>query len=171
VRRIRAGSADETSARPDPWQVALKQLANRARSADEIRRALARRGYDRNEVEAVLARLTASRYLDDAEFARTWVTTRARRSLMGPARLARELRAKGIPEGDISAALRSLAEEWDSREAGREAVRRKLPSLQGLPPAVARRRLATFLERRGFNPEVILAMCRRQFADVEEPRE
>lgn len=171
MRRGRAGPADETSARPDPWQVALKQLANRARSADEIRRALARRGYDRDEVEAVLARLTASRYLDDADFARTWVTTRARRSLMGPARLARELRAKGIADNDITAALRSLADEWDAREAARKAVRRKLPSLQGLPPAVARRRLAAFLERRGFSPEVILAMCRLEFADIEEPRE
>ena len=171
VRRMRAGPGDETPARPDPWGAALKQLANRARSSDEIRRALARQGYGRDEVAAVLARLTACRYLDDADFARTWVTTRARRSSIGPARLTRELQAKGIADPLIAAALRALAEEWNTTEGANEAVRRKLPSLRGLPPAVARRRLAAFLERRGYSPDVILAMCRAQFAEAEDERE
>jgi SOS response regulatory protein OraA/RecX len=82
--------------------------------------------------------------------------------------LARELRAKGIAEADIQAALRSLAEEWDATEAAREAVRRKLPSLRGLPAAVARRRLAAFLERRGFSAEIILAMCRAHLTGAED---
>jgi regulatory protein len=151
--------------------VAVKMLALRARSAEEIRRALARRGYGREEIAAVLARLTASRYLDDAEFARTWVTTRARRAALGPARLARELRAKGIADADIAVALRALADEWDTADVAREAARRKLPSLQGLPSGVARRRLAAFLERRGFSAEIILALCLAQDAGAEKPYE
>jgi regulatory protein len=126
-----------------------------------VRQALGRRGYPPDEVAAVVARLTACRFLDDAEFARTWVTARAHRAAVGPARLARELRAKGIPEGQIATALRTLAEEWTPVEAAGEAVRRKLKALAGLPPAVARRRLAGYLERRGFSPEIIIAMCRR----------
>ena len=168
---MKAGPREPDAARPDPWQVALKQLALRARSAEEVRGALARRGYDRDEIASVLARLTASRYVDDADFARTWVTTRARRAALGPARLARELRAKGIAEADIALALRALADEWDTTEAARQAVRRKLPSLQGLSPGAARRRLAAYLERRGFSSEIILTMCRAQFAGDEESNE
>jgi len=156
--------------RPGAWGVALKLLAVRSRSSHEVRQALDRRGYPPDEVAAVIARLTACRYLDDAEFARAWVTARAHRVAVGPARLARELRAKGIPDGKIAAALRTLAEDWSPAEAAGEAVRRKLKALAGLPPAVARRRLAGYLERRGFSPEIIIAMCRRHIgtpADME----
>ena len=151
--------------------MALKQLALRARTVEEVRRSLARCGYGRDEIAAVLARLTASRYLDDADFARTWVAARARRAATGPARLARELRAKGVADADIGAALSALGEEWDVAEAAAAAARRKLSSLRGVPPSVARRRLAAFLERRGFSAEIILAVCRAQFRGAEESSE
>jgi regulatory protein len=167
VGRIQAGETRAPLDRPDPWGVALKQLALRARSAEEIRRSLARRGYGQDEIAAVLARLTASGYVDDADLARTWVAARTRRSAMGPVRLARELRDKGIADAEIAAALRDSAEERDVAETAAAAVRRKLPSLHGLPPAVARRRLAAFLERRGFSAEIILAMCRSCFRAAE----
>ena len=169
--RTKAGSTEEPPDRPNAWGVALKQLALRARSAEEVRRSLARRGYGGDEIAAVIARLTALRYLDDADFARTWVAARARRTPTGPARLARELRAKGIADADIGAALGALAAEWNVAEAAAAAVRRKLPSLHGVPPSVARRRLAAFLERRGFSAEIILAVCRAQFRGAEESSE
>jgi regulatory protein len=160
-RRKDAGPGPGAIDRPGAWGVALKLLAVRSRSSHEVRQALGRRGYPPDEVAAVIARLAACRYLDDAEFARMWVTARAHRAAVGPARLSRELRAKGIPEGQIAAALQALAEEWTPAEAAGEAARRKLKALAGLPPAVARRRLAGYLERRGFSPEIIIAMCRR----------
>jgi SOS response regulatory protein OraA/RecX len=168
VGRTKPGSIGEPPDRPDPWGVALKQLALRARTVEEVRRFLARRGYAGDEIATVLARLRALRYLDDADFARIWVAARARRTATGPARLARELRAKGVANTDIGAALSALAEEWDVSEAAAEAVRRKLPSLRGVPPGVARRRLAAFLERRGFSTEIILALCRAQFRGAED---
>jgi len=74
------GSRDPSAReRPDAWQVALKVLAVRARTTHEVRQALTRRGYPPDEVAAVIARLTAARYLDDADFARSWVSARARR--------------------------------------------------------------------------------------------
>jgi len=152
---------------PHPWQVALKHIAVRARTAHEVRQALARRGYACREVAAVIDRLRAARYLDDADFARTWVSLRAHRGAAAPARLARELREKGVAEAEIAAALRALQEEWDPAEAAGQAARRKLKSLQGIPAAAARRRLAAFLDRRGFSSEVILATCRRFVADMD----
>jgi regulatory protein len=159
-RRGEANSEQAEHEQPDAWGIALKLLAVRSRSSHEVRQTLGRRGCPPDDVAAVIERLTARRYLDDAEFARAWVTARAHRAAVGPARLARELRAKGIPEGQIATALSSLAAEWTPSEAAAEAVRRKLKTLAGLPPAVARRRLAGYLERRGFSPEIIIKMCR-----------
>lgn len=157
-----------TRERPEAWHVAVKLLALRARTTQEVRRALTRRGYPPEEIAAVVARLTAARYLDDAEFARTWVSARAQRGAAAPTRLARELRTKGVAEAEIASALRGLREEWDAAAAAGAAAKRKLKSLQGLPVPVARRRLAAFLDRRGFSPEVILATCRKHLAAADE---
>jgi regulatory protein len=154
--------------RPDAWQVALKYLALRARTTHEVRQALTRRGCPPEEIAAVIARLTAAGYLDDAAFARTWASGRARRGAAAPARLARELRTKGVAAGEIASALRGLRDEWDAAAAAGEAAKRKLKSLQGLPMPVARRRLAAFLDRRGFSPEIILATCRKHLAAADE---
>ena len=163
--RRRGNRAEEKPAveRPDPWEVAIKLLAMRALSSEELRRRLARRGYPPEQISAVLARLAASRYLDDGEYARAWARSRAHRRSLGPTRLAQELRAKGIAEGEIAVALREAFTERDARETAEAAAMRRLPALQGLPPDVARRRLAGHLARRGFATEIILALCRKHF--------
>ena len=133
----------------------------RALSSEELRRRLARRGYPPEQISAVLARLAASRYLDDGEYARAWARSRAHRRSLGPTRLAQELRAKGIAEGEIAVALREAFTERDARETAEAAAMRRLPALQGLPPDVARRRLAGYLTRRGFAAEIVMALCRK----------
>ncbi len=167
----RGGRAEDTNAveRPDPWEIAVKLLAMRALSSEELRRRLARRGYPPDQVSAVLARLTASRYLDDGEYARAWARSRAHRRSLGPTRLAQELHAKGIAESDIGGALREVFAERDAREVAEAAARRRLPTLRGLSPDAARRRLAGYLSRRGFAPEIILAMCRKYLPHGDEP--
>jgi regulatory protein len=141
----------------------------RARSTQEVRQLLARRGYSPDETEAVIARLTSAKFLDDLDFARTWVRSRALRQAVAPGRLAQELRAKGIGEGEISAALVDLTAEPAVREIAREAAARKVRTLQGLDPAIARRRLAAHLSRRGFEADVILALCREYFPGTSDP--
>ncbi|MBI2002161.1 MAG: regulatory protein RecX [candidate division NC10 bacterium] len=167
----RGGSRESSRAsaeRPDPWEVALRLLAMRAMSTEELRQRLARRGYAADPIASVVARLTASRYLDDAEYARTWARSRAHRRSLGPARLARELRARGIAELEISATLDEVFGERDVRSVAEAAAIRKLRDLQGVPPLVARRRLAAFLTRRGFPAEIILALCRKHCPQGED---
>ncbi len=137
-----------------------------ALTTQEIRQRLARRGYVAEQIQAVIARLSASRYLDDGEYARTWARARAHRHSVGPARLTRELQSKGIADAEISAALREAFSERDAREVAESAALRKLKALHGLAPEVARRRLGTFLTRQGFAVETVLALCRKHFPSV-----
>ena len=133
-----------------------------------MRLSLSQRGYAPEAVAGVLDRLAAARYLNDRELARDWVQARAARSGFGPVRLTRELRAKGIGEGDIRAALGELLEEHTPLALAEAAAQRKLTALQGVPPAVGRRRLAAYLARRGFSTEIVLRLCRKFFPDTEE---
>lgn len=167
----RGGGSSEDAAgaeRPEPWEVALKLLAMRALTTQELGQRLARRGYTAEQIAAVVAKLTASRYLDDAEYARAWARARAHRRSVGPARLARELRARGIAEGEITGALDEAYGDRDARQVAEAAVGRKLPALQGLAPEVARRRLAAYLSRQGFSTEIVLALCWKHFPHGEE---
>jgi len=146
--------------RPDAWDVALRLLAMRARTTQDVAARLARRGYTPAEIEPVLRRLTAARYLDDAGFARSWARSPAHRGF-GPGRIARELRARGVPESEVSAVLGELADERDIRGEAQAVAAKKLHALRGLPPAVVRRRLAAHLARRGFTTDVVLELLRR----------
>lgn len=171
MKRGQGGREAKAAEPPDPWDAAVKLLGMRALTTQELRQRLARRGYAADQIQAVVARLTASRYLDDAEYARAWALARAHRHSVGPARLARELRSKGIAETEISRALREAFGERDAREVAEAAAVRKLKALQGLAPEVARRRLGAFLIRRGFAVEVVLALCRKHFPDTDDPND
>jgi regulatory protein len=129
---------------------------------------LVRRGYAADQIAAVVARLKSCRYLDDLEFARSWVRSRAQRRAIGPARVRQELHARGVGESEIGAVLEELLAGEDIRNLAEGAVRRKLESLRGLAPDIARRRLAAFLDRRGFDGGTILEMCRRHFPRDED---
>jgi len=167
----RAAASSVNAERPHAWGVALKLLAMRAHTTQEVRQRLARRGYPPDEVAAVIARLASAKYLDDLDFARTWVRSRAVRPGLGPTRLARELRAKGIGEAEIGAALAEFPAERTLREVAEEVAARKLQTLQGLDPSIAYRRLAAHLTRRGFAWEIISAVCRKFFSGTADSDE
>ncbi len=152
--------------KPDAWSVALRLLAMRDRTTQDLRDRLGRRGYAAGEVEAVIRRLTASGYLDDAGYARAWARSHAHR--LGPARIARELRARGIDEAEVTAVLGEVSTERDVRQAATEAALRKLHALRGMPLPVVRRRLAAHLLRQGFSTEIVLEMLRQRLPDDDE---
>jgi regulatory protein len=102
--------------------------------------------------------LTARGYVDDAAFARHWVTARAARGY-GAARLRMELRARGIAPGLITAALEALGGD-DILARARETARRRLPALRrGRRDRVAPR-LRDYLLRRGFSTGVVVRVVR-----------
>ena len=169
------GREGEAQARPpaagepaEAWETAIALLAMRAYSTHELTQRLTGRGYGPDEIAAVVARLTAARYLDDAEYARAWARSRARRLSLGPARLTRELRARGVGEAHIAAALAETLAEDDPGALAEAAAARRLKGLQGVPAEAARRRLAAYLARRGFATDIIIRVCRRHFPQLPD---
>ncbi|MBX6341002.1 MAG: RecX family transcriptional regulator, partial [Thermomicrobiaceae bacterium] len=132
---------------------ALQFLAYRPRSTREVRDRLTRRGFSPEAVEATIAKLQGWRYLDDAEFARFWVENRAEHQPRGRRLLVQELRQKGV---DVETARQAVDEtELDELPAAVELARKRLPSLRGLDEPTRRRRLAAYLQRRGYDPGVV----------------
>jgi len=97
-------------------------------------------------------------YLDDAAFARHWVTTRAARGY-GTARLRAELRAHGVATPLIDAALGGL-DRGEQIEEARRLARRRLAALQRTEPLKAAGHLRDYLLRRGFPSGVVAHVVR-----------
>jgi regulatory protein len=131
---------------------ALRILAYRALPSVEIQRRLVRKGHTPAAAAEAVGALVAAGLINDQEFARHYVRTRARRFRYGPARLARDLRRLGIEQRAAELAVCGAFEEEGVDAAGllKEAAAKKLLALRGLDAAVRRRRLRTYLLRRGF---------------------
>jgi regulatory protein len=106
-------------------------------------------------------------YVDDAAFARHWVTTRAARGY-GAARLRAELRARGVAMAHIDAALTALDRGGQLDEA-RRLARRRLPALARVAPDKAAARLRDHLLRRGFPGGVVAQVVRESLRPAADP--
>jgi regulatory protein len=146
-------------------QLAWKYIDYAPRTIAEVRRRLARAHCSDEDTEAVIADLVRSGALDDERFARDWTESRGERRGIGPVRLEAELRRKGVSretarealapldeEAQVAAAL-ALAKRWLARSAERDLS--------------ARRRLAGYLQRRGYNWPLIEQVFARVFANSE----
>lgn len=133
-------------------------LSRHAWTRADLAARLRRRGAPADVAAEVVDDLVARAYVDDAAFARHWVTTRAARGY-GAARLRMELRARGVALAVISAALSMLGGD-DVLGRARETARRRLPALRrGRPDRVAPR-LRDYLLRRGFSTSVVVRVVR-----------
>jgi regulatory protein len=147
------------------YAAAVGALARRAHSISEMRKYLERRAEEGTPVRGVLARLKDRGYLDDARYARQFARDRAANRRQGPFRIARELRARGVPDRHIDAALEELAGETDQRETLRRRIQSWLRRHSVADPAALdRKRTASLyhsLLRAGFPGEGIRAELRR----------
>ncbi|HET8521929.1 MAG TPA: RecX family transcriptional regulator [Thermomicrobiales bacterium] len=136
-------------------EAAIRLLTRRPRSEREIRQRLRQKGFDAPAIDAAIARLEDWRYLDDADFARFWVENRESHKPRGRRLLEQELRQKGIDRDLITETID--AAELDERAAALDLGRAKLRTYGGLDTMTTRRRLGSYLARRGYDFSVVRA--------------
>lgn len=147
--------------------LALQFLGYRARSREEVRRRLARKGYEEEVIDLVIDRLSQGGLIDDSQFTEAWVRARTTGRAMGPRRIAWELRRKGVDAETIRGAVERIDE---AAELGLALMvgRQKAESMRGEPMQVARRKIAAALQRRGFSWEVTARVLEIVLAPGEE---
>ncbi len=122
-------------------------LSYRPRSIDEIRRNLLKHETPESVVEIAIERLSNLGYLDDMAFAKFWLENRDTFKPRGPMALRHELRSKGISNEIIEIVLESL----DAPDAAYRAAQSKVRAMRGKTLAEFRKKVGSFLQRRGFN--------------------
>jgi regulatory protein len=113
------------------YDAAIKILMRRAHSVSEMKKTLARRCEDEKLVRTVLERLKRENLIDDARYARQFTRHRAETRKQGQFRIARELRARGVPDRHIETALEESAKQTDPASVVRQRIARKLRMFRG----------------------------------------
>lgn len=130
---------------------ALTLLSRRRYSTKELDERLKKKGVQ--DTANIIQRLKEWKYLDDEDFARSFIATRNRLSPRGPYLLRFELKAKGIPESIIESALSELL--TSEQDLALEVLRKKLPALVRYPLKKKREKAFSFLQRRGFRQDTV----------------
>lgn len=154
-------------ARERALQQAFLYLSYRARSEAEVRGNLQKHAFPEPAIEAAMASLRRDGYVDDAQFARTWVENRVTFRPRSRRALAVELRQKGVTDEAIACALEGLDESELAYSAAR-AKARKIPAEDWQD---FRKKIAGFLARRGFSYAVIDPTLSRLWEQLRSERE
>jgi regulatory protein len=157
------------------YDVAVRALMRRAHSVHEMKQKLERRSDNKLLVQVVMARLKENGQIDDAKYAKQFARQRTEGRKQGKFRVARDLRARGVPDRHIEAALKETAEQNDEAAMVRARIERKLRSYRG---EIDEKKMASIygsLLRAGFSADVVRrelkALTREDVPDVEAPLE
>lgn len=130
---------------------ALQGLSHRARTSDEVRQSLLRKGFAEAIVEDTVADLERLGLVDDAAYARAFVRGRFASRGYGPARLRQDLMRKGVGRAIIDEALAELVEAEDVGDEARQQAERKWRTLSSEEDLRKRKKKTMdYLVRRGF---------------------
>jgi|SRR5580693_1956324 regulatory protein len=153
------------------YDVALRALLRRAHSVHEMKKKLERRSDNKLLVQLVMARLKENGLIDDARYAKQFTRQRTEGRKQGKFRVARDLRARGVPDRDIDAALKESAEQNDEGAMVRQRIERKLRCYRGEIDEKKMASIYASLLRAGFSSDVVRrelkSLTREEVPEVE----
>jgi regulatory protein len=157
----------------DPESVArgicLRALTGAPKTRSQLADLLATRGVPEDSAETVLDRFTEVGLIDDAAFARAWVSSRQSGRGLARRALSAELRAKGV-DPEVAAEAVEAVDDDDERASARRLVDRKVGAMRRLDRATATRRLMGMLARKGYSGGLAAAVVREALdgADADD---
>jgi regulatory protein len=149
------GKPRQLETESEMYDVALRALMRRAHSVHEMKRKLERRSDNKLLVQVVMARLKENGLIDDARYAKQFARQRTESRKQGKFRVARDLRARGVPDKHIEAALEETSKSTDESAMVRQRIQRKLRSYRG---EIDEKKMASIygsLLRAGFSADVV----------------
>ena len=138
-------------------------LARAPRSTRDLRRRLLLKGEPEADVDAAIERLTGAGLLDDSAYARAFVRSKVAAQGFSRRRLQQELARRGVARDISDVAIAEVMHDDDVDEAANvdRVARKKLRTLRGLDADTQRRRLYSFLARRGYEVDEVRAVVER----------
>ncbi len=136
-------------------QAALNLLNYRARTRQELVRRLRRKDLPADSIQRVIADLVEKGLVDDQQFAKWMVDSLTRRNDLGKRAIANKLRQAGVDREIAETVISEELHDYDERSRAEQAAAKQMKRLANIEPTTRRRRLYSYLLRRGFSPYLI----------------
>jgi len=136
-------------------QAALNLLDYRARTRQELVRRLRRKDLPADSIQRVITDLGEEGLIDDRQFARWMVDSLRRRKNLSKRAIANKLRQAGVDREIAETVISEELADYDERSHAEQAAAKQMKKSANLEPTTRRRRLYSYLQRRGFSPYLI----------------
>jgi len=151
----------EAETKKEAKEIALRFLSYRMRSEKEVRDKLKKKEFAQSLIDEVIKDLKRVNLIDDNEFASAFVRDRISNSPRGKILLKQELWKKGIKKEVIEKVLKEYFKgENEELILAKELLQKRKKRYEGLDQNVAKRRLMSFLLRRGFSYDIVKQVLR-----------
>ncbi len=163
---------DQEKARARTLQRAVKLLAAKPRSIEELReRLLEKEWTDEAAADYALGKLKEYGYLDDERFAFGFASYRVKQKPVGRQRLARDLKTRKVSKETADAALELVYQETPEEELIARAIEKRV-RLRGRPSTRQETKsLYDHLLRLGFSYDLIIRKVREASDAPDEDEE
>jgi len=143
-------------------KIALKMLAFRDRSKQEIRERLVQKGVPASAIEKVVTQLADYGYLDDQAFAQRLAFGLFETKSWGFGRIGVTLKARGFSPELVKKTLSQLKENYSEEETALRIMKRRFSHFNPHEASPKeKRRVIQFFRRKGFSWETISQVLMR----------
>ena len=146
----------------DCYLAALRLLTRQDYTCAALRRKLQMKRFSAEEAQQALERLISEGYLQDQRYAERFVAAARNSGRYVGYRLRQELRRRGVDAELVEKVLQDAPDDGDDLIRARELIERRYT---GFNPQMAddrqRRRIAGFLQRRGYPGDLIRQLLER----------
>ena len=154
----------ESEVKKESKDAALKFLSYRMRSEKEVRDKLKKKEFANDLIDEVIKDLKRINLIDDSNFASAFVRDKISNKPQGKILLKQELWKKGIKDETIEKVLKEYFEdEEEELNLAKNLLKKRKKRYENLDKNIAKRRMMSFLLRRGFSYEIV-----KQALKIEE---
>lgn len=129
-------------------------LKFRSRSEKEIYMRLKKKRFNRETIQETLSYLKDNNFINDISFANAWIESRLKKPI-GLIRIRKELRLKGIDDKIINRKIDELKDRYFEQDIVKKIAEEKFNRLKNREPDKAKRRIFSYLMRRGFSADTV----------------
>jgi regulatory protein len=141
--------------RTKAMKFAMKLLGLRRRSEKELLKRLEEKGYKDDIAQEVMAEMQRFGYLDDSQFAESYINDRMRFRPAGRFVIRMELKGRGLSDSVIEEKLDELLPREEELRLASSLAEKKLRTLDRRDEKKARLKLLNFLKSKGFSSDII----------------
>ena len=152
------------NARENAKEYLYAMVARKARTTKEAREKLYSKGFHKDAVEYAIGVVSSYGYLNDEEYAKTFVENGSRSK--GSYRLKREMQLKGVSEEDLNVALSELSEEDECAMA--KILATKYLKGKNLEDEKTKEKLFRHLISRGYSYGVVKKTLKALGTEIDE---